>query len=429
MRARTVFAAVAATCLLAGACGGSGNGGGTQSSPHGTPSQPGLALLSNPARVHDPAAAGRAAAAENAFAGALYGALPANGHNLVLSPMSIASVLQMLTLGARGQTATQLEHALQVPRLPRHRLAREVAALRAQLATLARDGQVHTADAIWVQNGLRIDKHFMAALHTAFAAGAVRTDFAADPGGARTQINAAIAQATHGRITNLIPPGVVNNLTRVVLTDAIYLKARWAHPFDPQDTSSRPFTRADGSTVTVPTMQRTGSLSYAQKNGYQVATLPYAGGRMAMQILLPDGPLGPLERRLETHGLSSLTGGESTKKVELSLPRWNITAAPKLKPTLGALGVHDAFDPTKADLRGITTQEQLYLSAIVHKAMIRVGEKGTEAAAATGGVAGITAAPAVDARMQVDHPFLFAITDTATRTPLFLGRVTDPTGH
>lgn len=421
MRLRPALAAIAVTGLLAGSCGGSER---AVKEP-----QPGIALLSNTTGTSDPAAATTMARADAGFAGALYRRLAAGDENLVMSPLSIASVLQMLSFGAQGQTATQLQQVLKVPGVGPERLAGQVAALRASLAVLAKDKQVHTADAIWTQDGLAIKKPFSSALHKAFAAKALGVDFRGDADGSRKQINSAIADATNGKIENLIGEGVIDDLTRVVLTDAIYLNAKWAHPFDPKDTEDRTFTRADGSTVKAPTMHSSGMLSYAQKNGYQVATLPYAGGRMSMQILLPSGPLAPLEQRLQTDGLAALTGGQSSQRVELSLPRWDFTAAPDLKPALTAMGMGDAFDPDKADLSGITGKERLYLKAVVHKAMIKVGEKGTEAAAATAGVAGATAAPVTDAQMLVDRPFVFAITDTATHTPLFLGRVTDPSAH
>lgn len=425
MRARAALAAVAVIGLLAGACGHPQPS--TEAPPPRHPA--GIALLSDRTGTQDPAAAGRLAAADSRFAGSLYGRLASGTDNVVFSPVSIASVLQMLAMGARGRTAAQVRHVLHLADGSPDRLAGQVAALRAGLSVLARAGQLRTADAIWTQTGMPLQQQFRHDLQRAFGTVAARTDFANDPSGARTQINAAIAAATKGRIGTLLPAGVVDPLTRVVLTDAIYLNAKWADPFDPKDTHERTFTRPDGSQVRVPTMHRSGMISYARHAGYQVASLPYAGGRMAMQLLLPDGPLAPLERKVQTDGLPSLTAGQRPQRVELSVPRWDLTAAPALTPALTSLGMPDAFDPHRADLSGISGKQRLYLQAVVHKAMIKVGEKGTEAAAASAGAVGTTAAPVVDARMDLDRPFLFAITDTATHTPLFLGRVTDPSAH
>ncbi|HVX43408.1 MAG TPA: serpin family protein [Mycobacteriales bacterium] len=421
MRLRSALAAVAVIGLLAGACGHSGG----PTDPVG--SSKGIALLSHTTGISDPAAAGRMGRADAGFAGTLYPRLAAGDDNLVLSPLSIASVLQMLTLGAHGATAAQLQQALQLPGLSAAQLTDQIGALRTSLAVLARQDQVHTADAIWAQRGFAVAGPYNRALQQAFGAATMRTDFAKDPGSARDQINSAIAAVTHGRIKELIPDdGTVNQATRVVLTDAIYLNAKWAHPFDPHETTNALFTRADGSTVKTPMMKRNGLLAYAQRDGYQVASLPYAGNHMSMQILLPDGPLAPLEQKLRSEGLRRLVAGQSSQQVDFGMPRWNFTSAPNLKPALQTLGIRDAFTD-RADLSGISDRQKLFLQAVVHKAMIKVGEKGTEAAAATAGSVGATAAPVADAKMILDRPFLFAITDDATGTPLFLGRVSDPT--
>ena len=176
-------------------------------------------------------------------------------------------------------------------------------------------------------------------------------------------------------------------------------------------------------------MHRTGRLEYLRGPGYQAVTLPYAGGLLAMAVILPDGPLGPLEETLTAHGMAGLLTGMTPQQVRLALPRFRATASFSLEPFLKSLGVAAAFDRYQADFSGITTADQLFIGAAVHKAYIDVDEQGTEAAAATG--------VAISARMAVfqepppvvvtvDRPFLFAITDAATGLPLFLGRVADP---
>jgi serpin B len=176
-------------------------------------------------------------------------------------------------------------------------------------------------------------------------------------------------------------------------------------------------------------MHRTARFGYRHGAGYQAVTLPYAGGLVAMAVLLPDGPLGPLEETLAAGGTAALLTGAAPQQVKLALPRFKTTASFSLEPSLASLGVTAAFDRRNADFSGLTTAEPLSIGAAMHKAYIDVAENGTEAAAATGmAMARRTAVfqqrpPIV---VTVDRPFLFVITDVATGRPLFLGRVTNP---
>jgi serpin B len=171
-----------------------------------------------------------------------------------------------------------------------------------------------------------------------------------------------------------------------------------------------------------------GELGYAKNDGYQLVRLPYGAGDLAMTLIVPDGSLGPIETALSRHGLAAVLGGPvASANVTLALPRFQVRTHAELVDTLKRLGMTDAFDDGRADFGGIA-DEQLVISQVAHEAYISVDEDGTEAAAATGVVAVATSGHVgPNPIVTVDHPFLFAITDTKTGTPLFLGRVMDPT--
>jgi serpin B len=366
------------------------------------------------------------AAPDDLFGADLYRALGGTG-NLVFAPASIAAALGMTLLGARGDTATQLAATLHLAK-PQDAAAGllETCALLDSLA--AGDLTLRAPNTMWVQSGLPLQADFTAALAQAACAQLRVADFAAAAGPVQQQINDLIAEQTAGKITGLIPPGVITRATRLVLASAIYLKAAWTHPFPPGATQDAPFHPEPGTGRQVPTMRLRERLRYLRGDGYQVVELPYAGQRLGMVIVLPDGPLAPVESRLGRDGLARLLAGLAPHQVTLALPRFRVTSQFSLAPALTALGMPLAFT-SRADFTGITTAEPLHISDVVHQAYLDVDEQGTEAAAATAVVIRAAARvmmPDPPVEMTVDRPFLFAITELASGRPLFLGRVTDP---
>ena len=370
---------------------------------------------------------GSVAAADAAFGGDVYRLL-AGGGNLVFSPASIAAALRMALCGARGQTAAEIASALHLEGEPP---AEGLRLLSAALAGVPGDSLTFRApNTMWVQSGLPLRPEFTAALREAAAVSVRDADFGRAADQVRLEINELVAKQTEEKITNLLPPGTLDTLTRLVLVNAIYLKAAWAHPFPEDATSDGPFYPAGpgaGTPVTARMMQLTEDLGYLRADGWQAVVLPYQGGRLAMTIVLPDGPPGALTAGLAA-GLPGIARRASRRRVRLTLPRFRQESEVGLIPALQRLGVQEAFAPQRADFTGITTADRLHISAVRHKAYINVDEQGTEAAAATAVVMRALAMvrPAQPVTVTVDHPFLFAITDTATGLPLFLGQVTLP---
>jgi serpin B len=193
-------------------------------------------------------------------------------------------------------------------------------------------------------------------------------------------------------------------------------------------TRDAPFTLLDGSQVQVPTMSRRGQTSFAEGEGYQAVALPYKGGRAAMLILVPDeGQFETFEGALDAQQVDDILGQMQTQDVMLFLPKFEFSSEYALGDTLSEIGMPDAFDPESADFSAMVdssqTDENLFISQVVHKAFVAVDEIGTEAAAATGVVVGVTSMPR---EVRVDRPFIFVIYDQETDSVLFVGRVLDP---
>lgn len=368
--------------------------------------------------------------ADAAFGTDLYRTLAATG-NVVFSPASIASALRMALAGARGATAAELATALHLP-------GPEAAADGLKQLAGIRPGDDLTFRApnvMWLQTALSVRNQFMDQL--AETVSVERCDFARAPEAARQTINDAVAEQTAGKITGLIPSGVIDPLTRIVLTNAVYLKALWVSQFPARETKQRPFYPERSGPTPTDLMHLQARLTYHRGDGYQAVLLPYRGGSLAMAVVLPDGPLSELAGRLAGPGavgggigglLAGLLFDGAERQVDLSLPRFRVEAAFMLKDTLEALGVRTAFTPA-ADFSGITGETPLHISAVVHKAYVDVGEEGTEAAAATAvGIAAMAVIrrPQPEVTLVFDRPFLFAIVETGSGLPLFLGQFTRP---
>ncbi|HTU05910.1 MAG TPA: serpin family protein [Trebonia sp.] len=369
----------------------------------------------------------QAVQADAAFGTDLYGELAGTG-NLVFSPASIATALRMALAGARGETATELAAAL-------HLAGPEAAAegLNQLAGIQAGDDLTFRApNVMWVESAATVRDEYLRELSGTVSL--ERCDFRGAPEASRQLINDTVAEQTAGKITGLIPPGLIDTLTRVVLTNAVYLNALWTQQFPVEETSQKPFQPERTGATPVDMMHLAARQAYHRGDGYQAVLLPYRGGSLAMALVLPDGPLSEFPGQLGGLGgvgglLDGLLSSGAGAQVDLSLPRFRVDASFQLNDTLQGLGVRTAFSPGLADFSGITTDEPLYISAVLHKAFIDVGEKGTEAAAATA-VAMRTLAlvrkPQPDVRLVFDRPFLFVITDTESGLPLFLGQFTRP---
>jgi serpin B len=378
--------------------------------------------------MHDESAVRASAAADDAFGADMYQLLTEEATDTVFSPVSVASALRMAWCGARGNTATELANALHLKGSP-DTAADGLRALSATLRSVSPGGSVtfRAPNTVWVRSGLPLLPEFTARLRDA-AATLASADFAGAPEAARTQINRVIAEQTEGKITGLLPPRSISSLTRLVLANAVYLKAAWTEPFSETATGDAPF-YPDGPgrpSLTVRMMRGTAPRAYLRGDGYQAVLLPYRGAGLAMAVVLPDGPLAAL-RPTVAAGLGGMLAGTARHQVTLSLPGFRLEAAFDLIPVLRRLGVNDAFSHA-ADFSGITEAEPLLINTVAHKAYIDVDEQGTEAAAAT--AVGMRAAAAFRSpppvTMIVDRPFLFAIIDTTTGLSLFLGQVSHP---
>ena len=368
-------------------------------------------------------------AGNTAFALDLYQREKSNAANLFFSPYSISAALAMTYAGARGQTEQQMARTLHF-NLPQADLPPAFAALTARFDQIDKRIILSVANSLWCERNYRFLDAFLELNRKFYRAEIRSVDFATKPEDARKEINAWVEQRTQDKIRDLLPPGQVDSVTRLVLCNAIYFKGNWVEKFDPKATQPGPFFVATNQSVQVPMMSRKLKLRSRAFGDFTLFALPYAGNDLAMVILLPEAPygLGAVEQQLGATALREwLAALNQTAETEaqVTLPKFKLNCRLELARDLAAMGMPSAFGP-EADFSGMTGSRDLCISSVVHQAFVDVSEEGTEAAAATAVTMRALSVmrPLV---LRVDHPFLFLIVERQTGSILFLGRVTDPT--
>jgi serine protease inhibitor len=394
-----------------------------------------------------------AARATNELAVDLHRQLAKSDENLCVSPYSIESALAMTFAGADGETRTEMARVLhfgEATDMPASfsALQYSLEEMSAKTTELVKQSKkfggpsepitLHIANRLFAQNGYKFREAFLSLVKQNFGGAFEPVDFIADPAAATRHINKWVADQTRDRIRDLIPGGGLDKTTRLVLANALYLKAPWASEFSQNATQSEPFFVHGGAPVDVPMMRKTDKhFGYARHEGFTVVSLPYAGDDLQFLVLLPDeiNGLRALESRLTGDMLAGCAKLEK-RDVDLHLPKFKlqpptITLAEKFE----ALGMKTAFDKPQGsanfdEMAPRKPDDYLYISQIFHKAFIAVDEKGTEAAAATAVAmlagSALRSPPPPPIEVKVDRPFVYAIQHVRSGVCLFLGRVTDP---
>ncbi len=364
------------------------------------------------------------------FALHLYSRLKDEDGNLFFSPYSISVALAMTYAGARENTAQQISQTLRFPLEP-ERLHAAFEKLEERLEALQEEGniQLEIANSLWPHKSYPILEEYIGLVRKYYGVQITPLDYAADVEAARRAINEWVEGKTKDKIRDMIGPGVLDALTRLVLVNAIYFKGNWADQFDEDLTKEAPFYLLSGGSTQVPMMKQQERFGYAEHEDLQILQMPYAGDEVSMLVLLPknvDG-LADLQSALTEESLEKWITSIRKKEVLVFLPKFKVTSQFRLDDVLASMGMPDAFDPRKADLSGIDGEpHRLYIGAVIHKAFVHVNEEGTEAAASTAVGFTLASVPEPVPTFRADHPFIFVIRDNSTGSILFMGRIVDP---
>ncbi len=371
------------------------------------------------------------AQASNKFGIALYKQIAAEKptENQFMSPYSVFTALAMTSEGAANESLKILAKVLGLP--ASDDLHAGVSELARSLGKADAPYALAVANAIWPEKSATLKKEFREAIEQVYAGTCTPQDFSGDPETARKTINAWVEQRTNDRIKDLLPVGSINELTKMVLTNAIFFKGNWKTQFDPKLTEEQPFTLKDGESTKVQLMHlphNDQQLRYGQLPECQILQLPYDGEDLSMVILLPKlGDIGKLEGSLDEKFWERASASLYPALVNVWLPRFKMDAGGSIKKPLTALGMGPLFGGADF-LRMFQNSMDLKISDVFHKGFVEVNEEGTEAAAATAVVNMLDYAsmPPPIYNFRADHPFIFMIQHDASQSILFMGKVMRP---
>ncbi|XP_042134254.2 leukocyte elastase inhibitor [Peromyscus maniculatus bairdii] len=353
--------------------------------------------------------------------------------NIFISPFSISSALAMVFLGTKGNTAAQLSKTFHFDAV--EDVHSRFQSLNAEVGKRGASHILKLANRLYGEKTYSFLPEFLASTQKMYGADLAPVDFQQASEDARKAINQWVKGQTEGKIPELLAEGVVNSMTKLVLVNAIYFKGLWKEKFMKQDTTDAPFrlNKKDTKMVKMMYQKKKFPFGYIQDLKCKVLEMPYQGEELSMIILLPEDiedttmGLKKIEEQLTLEKLNEWTKRENleTIDVHVKLPRFKLEESYTLNSNLGRLGVQDLFSSDKADLSGMSGSRDLFISKIIHKSFVEVNEEGTEAAAATGGIA-MFCMLLPEEEFTVDHPFIFFIRHNPTANVLFLGRVCSP---
>ncbi|XP_041863170.1 leukocyte elastase inhibitor-like isoform X1 [Melanotaenia boesemani] len=354
--------------------------------------------------------------------------------NIFVSPLSISSALAMVYLGAKGDTAAQMAKALSF-KSSEDIVHADFQSLNADINSPSASYILKLANRLYGENTSKFLPKFLEATLKYYQADLKAVDFIGAPEACRAEINTWVEQQTENKIKDLLKPGTVTAMTRLALVNAIYFKGNWMNRFDVANTKEMTFKVNQNETKTVQMMYQMKKLpyNYIPDHGLQILELPYVDEELSMFILLPqestDGsdPLLKLEKELTQERLNEWTNRDNMdthSEVLIHLPKFKLEEDYELNEPLAQMGMADVFSAAKADLSGMNGDGGLFLSTVAHKAFVEVNEEGTEAAAATAGIANFCMLR--EEHFTADHPFLFFIRHNKTKSILFLGRFSSP---
>ncbi|XP_070440070.1 leukocyte elastase inhibitor isoform X1 [Equus przewalskii] len=353
--------------------------------------------------------------------------------NIFISPLSISSALAMIFLGTRGNTAAQVSKALYFDTV--EDIHSRFQSLNADINKPGAPYILKLANRLYGEKTYNFLADFLASTQKMYGAELASVDFQQAPEDARKEINEWVKGQTEGKIPELLVKGMVDNMTKLVLVNAIYFKGNWQEKFMKEATRDAPFrlNKKDTKTVKMMYQKKKFPYNYIEDLKCRVLELPYQGKELSMIILLPDDiedestGLEKIEKQLTLEKLREWTKPENLylAEVNVHLPRFKLEESYDLTSHLARLGVQDLFNRGKADLSGMSGARDLFVSKIIHKSFVDLNEEGTEAAAATAGTI-MLAMLMPEENFNADHPFIFFIRHNPSANILFLGRFSSP---
>jgi len=362
----------------------------------------------------------------NQFSFDIYKKLKNSNENLIFSPASITSAIAMTYVGAKNNTFDEISNTFHFNNNI-DEFSKDYINLTDFSQREKSDINFHNANSLWIQEGLKLNQQFLNINKQYFSSSLHLTDFVKEPEKSRLNINQWVEKNTNNKITNLIQPSSIDNTTRLVLVNALYFKGSWKDKFNKEKNTKDNFQIDKKDNVKTVFMNRYINSWYYSDKYSQIIDITYSNENISLMIILPKSykKLRKVEKKLNNEYYSNYTQNREKRRINLSLPKFNIESEFDLNKTLSELGIKEAFTEA-ADFSGITSTEKLYISKVVHKANIAVNEEGTEAAAATAVMMRKTSVLLEDIDFIVNKPFIYILRNNKNNCIYFMGKIINP---
>lgn len=349
-----------------------------------------------------------------------------SSENVFFSPISISTAMGMTYAGTNGETQNQISKVFHFGGNNK-KFHTQLGGIAHQLTTKADSVDLKMVNTLWAENSYPFKNSYNKLVSKTYGASVQKLDFIGKPEESRGVINDFVLRLTNNRIADLLPAGSVDNLTRLVLTNAVFFKAQWKTKFQKDRTGDGNFYLTPENPIKCKMMGMKRKVNYFEDETVQAIDLPYAGGNYSMLIILPhqNMPVEELAKKIGPKMLNTIIAGLSIQDVTVSIPKYKMTAGYQLKQVLSDMGMPQPFTD-KANFSKMTSQNDLKISDVFHKAFIEVNEEGTEASAATAVVIKMKSVFGGEKFFTANRPYLFIIREKTTGSLLFLGKMADP---
>ena len=362
----------------------------------------------------------------NRFSFDIFKKLKSSNENLIFSPASVTSAIAMTYIGAKNNTFDEISNTFYFNKNQEEFSKGYIKLIDINFKKNS-DIKFYNANSLWIQEDLELNQQFLDINKQYFSSSTQFTNFIKDPEKSRISINQWVEKNTNNKISNLLKPSSIDKSTRLVLVNALYFKGSWKKEFDKKKNTEENFQIGKKDFITT-TFMNTGINSWYYEDKYsQIIDIPYKDDKISIMIILPKSykKLKKLEKELNYDYYINYSTNKEKRRINLSLPKFKLESEFDLNKTLSELGIKDAFTGN-ADFSGITIDEKLYISNVVHKANIQVDEEGTEAAAATAVVMRKTSVLLETIDFKVNKPFIYFIRNNETDCIYFMGKVINP---
>ncbi|NOQ26293.1 MAG: serpin family protein [Bacteroidales bacterium] len=362
----------------------------------------------------------------NKFSFDIYQKLKKHSENIIFSPASITSAIAMTYIGAKNNTFNEISKTFYFDN--------NINTFSKDYSNLLKIDKIgksklslYNANSLWIQNELSINKNFLNINKQYFLSSLHFTDFANESEQSRLKINEWVEDNTNKKIKDLLEANTIDNSTRLVLVNALYFKGAWQNKFDKEKNTTENFQLGKNKFIKANFMNRSINSWYYEDKNAQIIDIPYSDENISLMIILPKSykKIKKIEKKLNYDYYINYIQNKERKQIDLSLPKFSIESNYDLNKTLQEMGIKDAFS-NKADFSGITDQEKLFISNVIHKANIAVDEEGTEATAATAVIMAKMFFISAEVKININRPFIYILRNNANNCIYFMGEIKNP---